>query len=310
MRVLYATDGSTPSRQGERLIASLFDPALSHIQTFAVAPERFHSEPLVDGNFELARMDVPPLNAELVALEAADHLAEAGFEVSSASGRGDPAQEILHELQAGAHDLVVLGGSHTTWMGNLLLGSVSMHDLHHAPCSVIVTHRAPVGSGKVLFGADGSRGSTSSIDLAMQVLDNSRCSFTVATVVSQPWLSVAVYPPEPPFGSFAEYRDLEKDRMERAWRVVERVQSQLERNGFKAEGEVLLGGAGPQLFKEAENIRADLVVVGSRGVGPVRRAFLGSVSDQLARHAPATLVGRTTEQREITSSEAGIGDRR
>jgi nucleotide-binding universal stress UspA family protein len=45
------------------------------------------------------------------------------------------------------------------------------------------------------------------------------------------------------------------------------------------------------LLSEARAVGADLVVVGARGLGGLRRA-IGSVSDKLARHAPATLVGR------------------
>jgi nucleotide-binding universal stress UspA family protein len=40
-------------------------------------------------------------------------------------------------------------------------------------------------------------------------------------------------------------------------------------------------------------MQADIVVVGSRGLGAVERVAIGSVSDQIAREAPATLVARS-----------------
>jgi len=46
------------------------------------------------------------------------------------------------------------------------------------------------------------------------------------------------------------------------------------------------------LLEGAERREADLVVVGARGLGRFRAKMLGSVSDRLIRHAPATLVGR------------------
>ena len=39
MRVLYATDGSAPAREGEDLITSLFDRARTEIRVIAVTPE-------------------------------------------------------------------------------------------------------------------------------------------------------------------------------------------------------------------------------------------------------------------------------
>jgi nucleotide-binding universal stress UspA family protein len=40
-----------------------------------------------------------------------------------------------------------------------------------------------------------------------------------------------------------------------------------------------------QTFQAAEDIGAGLIVMGSRGLGGVRRALMGSVSDSVVRHA-------------------------
>lgn len=299
MRILYATDGSAPAREGERLIASLFDRSEMHIHTFAVAPLLTFELDLPDASYELARLDVPVLNADQVALEAAEHLFKEGFSVSSSTSSGDPAREILRKIEADGYEMAVLGASHTTWMGTLLLGSISTHVLHHAPSSVLITHRAPTGSGNVLVGIDGSVGSRVALQTATKLLDSSRCRLTVATTVRQPWLSVAAYPPGPSFGGYTQYGALEKLAVDEAWKIVGRDCAELQGMGFEAEGRVLLGRAGPQLLKEAGSIGADLVAVGSRGLGPIRRGLLGSVSDQIVRHAPATLVGRGRSRGQI-----------
>lgn len=292
MRVLYGTDGSDHAREGERLIESLFDPVRCKIHAFTVRPEPLYVVPIVDGTYELERMDVPVFSADQIAKEAAERLSDAGFVTSSSWTRGDPAREILHELEDDKHDLMVLGASHSTWMGNFLLGSVSMHVLHHAPCPIVVTHRAPAGTGRVVLAADGSEGSNGALETALRVLDKKRCTFTVATVTSEPWVTVSMYPPGPPFGSYPAYQTEKKQRIERAWELVEKTCYRLEAAGFDSEGAVLVGAAGPQLLKEIESVQADLVVAGSRGLGPIKRSFMGSVSDQLARHAPAALIGR------------------
>lgn len=292
MRALYATDGSVPSRRAEDLIKSLLDPKVCEIEVFSVAAQVPYITPLYGGDYELSRLDVPPINAGSVAGVAADHLASAGFTVSSNSAKGDPAHEILRYAEEGHHDLIVLGASHSSWLGNVLLGSVSTQVLHHATCPVIVTHRSPTGTGRILIGVDGSDDSASALASAKSFLDASKCSLTIATVVAEPWVSVAVYPPGLPFGDHAEYRKFQEHRVEEGWTLVERISSDLIADGFKAEGTVLMGSAGPQLLREARHIGAEMIVVGARGLGQIRRTVMGSTSDQIMRHAPAAFIDR------------------
>jgi len=294
MRVLYATDGSAPAREGEGLITSLFDRSKADIRVFAVTPEPTYDLLAPYGIPEPPAVDVPVLDADRVAETAAEHLIESGFTASPSTARGDPALEIMKTIGSeGPYDLVVLGASHTTWMGNLLLGRVSMHVLHHAPCSVVVTHRAPTGSGRVLVGADGSEGARSSFGTAAEVLDRDRCTVEVATVVSHPWMFAVTYPAGAFLGHAPDPQGLEKERIEQGRVIAQRASAEVSAAGFKVmEEAVLVGSPGHQLLEEADNIGADLVVVGSRGHGTLSRTLLGSVSDQVVRHGPATLVGR------------------
>jgi len=293
MRILFATDGSAPAREGEGLITSLFDRSRADIHVIAVTPEPTYDLLAPYGIVQPPVSEVPVLDALRVAETAADHLAEDGFRVSPTSARGDPALEILKAIETDAFDLVVLGASHTSWMGNLLLGRVSMHVLHHAPCSVVVTHRAPTGTELVLIGADGSEGARSSIGSAAEVLDRGRCRIEVATVVSHPWMFAVTYPAGTFLGHIPDPPTLEKEKIEHGRVIARRASAEASAAGFKVmEEAVLVGRPGHQLLEEADNIGADLVVVGSRGHGAMSRTLLGSVSDQVARHAPATFVGR------------------
>ncbi|KAF8398035.1 hypothetical protein HHK36_016961 [Tetracentron sinense] len=54
---------------------------------------------------------------------------------------------------------------------------------------------------------------------------------------------------------------------------------------IKAETMILDGDPKDMICHAAEQIHADLLVVGSRGLGKIKRAFLGSVSDYCAHHA-------------------------
>ena len=46
-----------------------------------------------------------------------------------------------------------------------------------------------------------------------------------------------------------------------------------------------MGEAAPEIVALGEEIGAGLIVMGSRGLGGIRRALMGSVSDSVMRHA-------------------------
>ncbi|KAJ4767830.1 Adenine nucleotide alpha hydrolases-like superfamily protein [Rhynchospora pubera] len=58
-----------------------------------------------------------------------------------------------------------------------------------------------------------------------------------------------------------------------------------EEKGVRAETALVEGDAKEMLCQTAEQMNADVLVVGSRGLGALKRAFLGSVSDHCAHHA-------------------------
>lgn len=53
---------------------------------------------------------------------------------------------------------------------------------------------------------------------------------------------------------------------------------------------VVEGDAGAMICRVAAEVGASAVVLGSRGRGGLRRAFLGSVSDYVVRNAPCTVI--------------------
>jgi nucleotide-binding universal stress UspA family protein len=63
---------------------------------------------------------------------------------------------------------------------------------------------------------------------------------------------------------------------------VEKVQAL---GGTVAQAHLRMGTAAVEIVDLAEELGVGLVVVGSRGLGGIRRALMGSVSDSVARHA-------------------------
>ena len=55
--------------------------------------------------------------------------------------------------------------------------------------------------------------------------------------------------------------------------------------GTVVEAHLIEGRVAPQVVALAEEIGVGLIVMGSKGLGPLKRALMGSVSDSVVRHA-------------------------
>ena len=81
-------------------------------------------------------------------------------------------------------------------------------------------------------------------------------------------------------------------------RVLEtEVEKVREAGGRVTQAHLRMGKAAAEIVDLAEELGAGLVVVGSRGLGGIRRALMGSVSDSVVRHAhcPVLVVRREEE---------------
>jgi nucleotide-binding universal stress UspA family protein len=80
--------------------------------------------------------------------------------------------------------------------------------------------------------------------------------------------------------------DLERSSEQRSRELldaeVERVRSA---GGTVAQAHLMMGEVAREIVHLAEDLRAGLIVMGSRGRGGIRRALMGSVSDSVVRHA-------------------------
>jgi nucleotide-binding universal stress UspA family protein len=71
-------------------------------------------------------------------------------------------------------------------------------------------------------------------------------------------------------------------------------------HGVSAKAELLIGYPCTQILRLARHIDADLIVIGSRGLGPLKGAFLGSTSrGVVARAERPVMVVRETGAREL-----------
>ena len=73
-------------------------------------------------------------------------------------------------------------------------------------------------------------------------------------------------------------------------RDVERAAQILRRSGWRARGEVREGVPLSELLAAIGPAKADVLVLGVRGVGGVERFLLGSVADAATKHSPISVL--------------------
>ena len=190
---------------------------------------------------------------------------------------GPPAvvlQQIMHEQRPG---LVVLGGKHHTTLERWLGGSTSLDVVRSAEVPVLITAGAPAQFRRVLVAADLSSAAGPTIGLAERFARLVGAELRVLTVFEPlPNLS-GVAPMDP-----TEYFGLAQETLTRdVWPLVKT------RNVEKV---VRHGTVVDTLLRETVDWGADVLVVGSHGKGWAQRVLLGSVTESLINHLPASLL--------------------
>ncbi len=72
-------------------------------------------------------------------------------------------------------------------------------------------------------------------------------------------------------------------------RIIEEALSRLAPPSFEVEKNLIEGPAADAIISAAEARNADLIVMGSRGMGSFKRLLFGSVSMKVVQHAPCTV---------------------
>ncbi|XP_033749472.1 universal stress protein Sll1388-like [Pecten maximus] len=76
-----------------------------------------------------------------------------------------------------------------------------------------------------------------------------------------------------------------KEEEKRADKKVEQLQQTLNASGVKGEVVKSSGEPGPTVIGIAKDRKANMILTGCRGLGTIRRTFLGSVSDYIMHHS-------------------------
>ena len=181
-------------------------------------------------------------------------------------------------------DLIVLGSTHRGALGRVYPGSVGERLLNGAPCAVAVAPRGfatreHYGLGVIGVGYDGTEESQLALAEAERLARQLNASLRL----------IAVVPPVPVTAGRIGHTEVGyTDVLRRHFRDV------LEAGGSKlpyaTAVETVLEEGDPAAALAAQGVELDLLVIGSRGYGPVRRALLGGVSAAVMRTAPCPVI--------------------
>src|SRR5215216_4873861 len=289
-RILFASDGSEDSELAASTAVGLAKVTGSELHVLHVAPA-------FPDYFEPSDPDEPgPTEREgrRILDEQVKQIENVGGTVTQSYLRmGGAAEEVIdlaEELETG---LIVLGSRGRGRIRRALMGSVSDSIVRHAHCPVMVVRWKPVVFPvKILLATDGSEeavlAAQSAADLAARTGSELHVVHVGETL-------------GPGYSGYAGY---EEGVLPSAQEDLER-QAQVGRiavaEGPRAQSHLRMGRPDEEIVALGEEIGAELIVIGSRGLGGVRRALMGSVSDSVVRHAhcPVLLVRRKGRQEPV-----------
>jgi nucleotide-binding universal stress UspA family protein len=275
MRLLVGVDGRDGGRDAAALarVLAVGDPESSVVAVMNLYTGPFPMEyALLEGEEEKEAR--PTLD------EARQILGDVEVE-TRAFGGGSTAAIFTTLAEREEFDAMVVGSSHWGPVGQVLIGSTTKSLLNGASCEVFV---APKGYSQedhsdfrvIAVGYDGTPESKAALQRAEHLAHRSNATIKVMTVVEPPVIIPG------PAGGYAPPAPRDPDP------ILNDAVHSVDKSSLAAERVRLDGAPAEALADACKDV--DLLVLGSRGYGPIARVFLGSVSREVAKHTPCPML--------------------
>jgi nucleotide-binding universal stress UspA family protein len=254
---------------------STSEPSSGH-EPVAVSRMRAHARELIAAALEIAR-------------EGASRIAGLfpGWSVTAEALADSPAWGLLARADAWEPDLMIVGSHGRSAIGRLLLGSVSQKVVTEARCPVRVVrdHSFVPGSPcRIVIGMDGSSDAREAVGTVARRAWPAGSAVRLVAALDPIYSRVI-----PPSEGVEEGGAVEQGGVESEWewvgKVLESSVAELRGAGLEAMGVVREIDPRRALVEDAEQWGADAIFVGARGIGPLERFLLGSVSAAVAARA-------------------------
>jgi nucleotide-binding universal stress UspA family protein len=272
-KVLLATDGSGDAELAATTAASLAKSTGSELHVVHVwrPVPSVHFDALI--RQEMRREAQEILDAQVKKIEGL------GATVAEVHLReGDASEEITALAAEIGVGLAAVGSRGRGKIRRLLMGSVSDAVVRHAHCPVVVARWKPVAfPARILLATDGSEEATLATQTTTDLGERTGSELHVVHVGERP---PTHYPDR--HGYRALYEEDEREARQLLEAQIEKMKAA---GATVAQAHLRIGRADEEVVVLAEELGVDLIAMGGRGLGGVRRALIGSVSDSVVRHA-------------------------
>jgi nucleotide-binding universal stress UspA family protein len=202
--------------------------------------------------------------------------------------RDRAASAIIDEASAFAADVVIVGSRGHGTIASLLLGSVSSEVVDHAPCPVLVARTGGVSS--IVLATDESPSARAAEAVVAEwpiFVEVPIFVVSVADVV-RPW-TTGVAPTM--YSQMVEaYGDELREAKAEHQRMATEAAARLGAAGRQVGADAREGDAAAEIITVAQQRRADLIVLGSRGRTGLTRLVLGSVARNVLSGSSASVL--------------------
>lgn len=217
-------------------------------------------------------------------------------EAKSAAG------ELIATAEGEQAAAIVIGSSHHGFLGRIALGSVGRSLVHGAPCAVAVARTGLAAEDnhhllQVGVAFDGSAEAWGALEAGIGIAERTHGRLTVLTVADFPSYGLGSAWSAMSAPALADAERSDKQRILDL--ALGRVPS-----GLPVQGRLLTGVAG-SLLAEASG-EFDLLIMGSRGYGPIGRTFLGGTATHVIHSAQCSVM---VLPRGVSSDPFDLGNR-
>lgn len=311
MKVLLVVDGSSYSDAATRMLRALHLHSDAEVIVMTVVPEHTFLGGITLSKFHgtTTLKDTQQYKALEMVRSSAKALSDIRPRIETVVRWGNPAAEILREVESSGAALVVMGAKGLTDPLVFRLGSVTQTVMKHAKASVLLVREKnainrrglparnkTAAINRVLLATDGSKYSDAVTKFLLDLPLPRHSQVIVMTALQShlaAWMKTPTLDLQTNQELLAKLQEAEENE---ARTVTDRTEKQFQSKRYHTASIVKRGGAAESILAVAKEYSPEIIAIGSRGLTGIESLLLGSVAERIARNANCSvLIGRAAK---------------